>query len=530
MPDPQTQTFDCIVMGAGISGATAARNLQRQGLKVLLLEGSDRVGGRMYSVRDFVKMDGEPVPVEAGAEYVHIEEDDRYREFWDELKHHGFVLSRLHKCGVGMFRIPRNRMFFPRWARTRMLGEVMLNPDYWSIPKALEAIQNFDLNPNKDITAKKFVEKLDAKEDLDPKARDLLTYTLSAHTPGPPEELSIVGLRSDVIVDQLMEMKELRLEVDKKRPKHLCGFDRLPAEIAKEFKKSGGILVKSPKGKTSCRIVKVEKTGNGQVSVTTENGKTYKGRSAVCTFSAGMLNPIAGEGDAIFGALLTQRKRDALEVVRMGPITKFVVGFKERIWNDDDNQSAKFMSVLSNPRGKARTFFSNFPKEFNGPELLTGLLMNQDHQQIANMTDEQAVAHVFDALKAIYGRKKNWKMKDVMAGETVGGKFRPQFLRQDWGKDPFAKGGNSYLRFLPKAKRKVPVTMAREALKDPRQTLPLFWAGEATAPAYDKGYQPLAVHGAYISGVRAAEDVHAYLNDHGGSAAKFGTYYKKKYL
>ena len=83
---------------------------------------------------------------------------------------------------------------------------------------------------------------------------------------------------------------------------------------------------------------------------------------------------------------------------------------------------------------------------------------------------------------------------------------------------------------LPKAKRKVPVTKAREALKDPRQTLPVFWAGEATAPAYDKGYQPLAVHGAYISGVRAAEDVHAYLNDHGGSAAKFGTYYKKKYL
>jgi hypothetical protein len=189
------------------------------------------------------------------------------------------------------------------------------------------------------------------------------------------------------------------------------------------------------------------------------------------------------------------------------------------------------MTVLSNPRGKARTFFSSFPKEHLGPHVLTGLLMNQDHDQIADMSDAEAVAHVFAALGKVYGRGRRWTQKTVLAGFTDrGGKFRPNFLRQDWSKDPFAKGGNSYLAFAPRRGGRMLAKEAREALKDPRETLPLFWAGEAVASAYDPKYQPLAVHGAYITGVRAADDVLQYLNVDSGDAARFDHYYKLRYL
>ena len=41
--------FDCIVIGAGLAGLTAARNLQSYGKSVLVIEASDRVGGRVKS-------------------------------------------------------------------------------------------------------------------------------------------------------------------------------------------------------------------------------------------------------------------------------------------------------------------------------------------------------------------------------------------------------------------------------------------------------------------------------------------------
>ncbi len=55
---------DVIVIGAGLSGLNAALNLEEQGLNVLVLEGRDRVGGRVYS------LDNVPGSPEAGANAI----------------------------------------------------------------------------------------------------------------------------------------------------------------------------------------------------------------------------------------------------------------------------------------------------------------------------------------------------------------------------------------------------------------------------------------------------------------------------
>ena len=40
---------DVIIIGAGASGLSAAKELTRQGLSYTILEGSHRIGGRAYS-------------------------------------------------------------------------------------------------------------------------------------------------------------------------------------------------------------------------------------------------------------------------------------------------------------------------------------------------------------------------------------------------------------------------------------------------------------------------------------------------
>jgi monoamine oxidase len=58
---------DAIVIGAGVAGLAAARELKKGGLDALVLEARDRIGGRVHTVRPA----GWPIPLEAGAEFVH---------------------------------------------------------------------------------------------------------------------------------------------------------------------------------------------------------------------------------------------------------------------------------------------------------------------------------------------------------------------------------------------------------------------------------------------------------------------------
>ena len=56
---------EVIIIGGGIAGLTAARHLTEAGLRVLLLEARDRLGGRIYTDHS------SQYPVDLGAEFVH---------------------------------------------------------------------------------------------------------------------------------------------------------------------------------------------------------------------------------------------------------------------------------------------------------------------------------------------------------------------------------------------------------------------------------------------------------------------------
>ncbi|HET6298107.1 MAG TPA: NAD(P)/FAD-dependent oxidoreductase [Kribbella sp.] len=58
--------FDVVVVGAGATGLSAARDLADAGKKVMVVEARDRIGGRMFTDRTSM-----PVPIELGCEFIH---------------------------------------------------------------------------------------------------------------------------------------------------------------------------------------------------------------------------------------------------------------------------------------------------------------------------------------------------------------------------------------------------------------------------------------------------------------------------
>ncbi|KAB8253800.1 hypothetical protein BDV32DRAFT_133468 [Aspergillus pseudonomiae] len=74
-----SQVYDTVVVGAGMAGLVAARDLSTRGRSVLLVEGRDRIGGRTFTT---TACGGE---LDLGGGYVHWTQPN----VWVELEKHG---------------------------------------------------------------------------------------------------------------------------------------------------------------------------------------------------------------------------------------------------------------------------------------------------------------------------------------------------------------------------------------------------------------------------------------------------------
>lgn len=64
-----------IIIGAGVSGLAAAKELKSKGVSVTVVEGRDRVGGRTWT-QTVTGAKKEKIPIDLGAGWVHGDEDN----------------------------------------------------------------------------------------------------------------------------------------------------------------------------------------------------------------------------------------------------------------------------------------------------------------------------------------------------------------------------------------------------------------------------------------------------------------------
>lgn len=86
------ERWDVAVIGAGVTGLSAARNLADHGLSVVVLEARDRIGGQLYTDHSFSS-----VPVELGAGLIH----GREAHTWELVAEAGAETVRM-RAGEGV--------------------------------------------------------------------------------------------------------------------------------------------------------------------------------------------------------------------------------------------------------------------------------------------------------------------------------------------------------------------------------------------------------------------------------------------
>lgn len=234
----------------------------------------------------------------------------------------------------------------------------------------------------------------------------------------------------------------------------------------------GGFVARLAEGlriETNARVRRIVRRGE-TVRCETDDGRAIEGDAAVVTLPLGVFKADRVEFDPI----LPREKRTAIARLGMGTLNKVVFRFPEVFWDDRD-----LIGYLSSTRGR-------FPEIVNlaratGAPALMALCGGRYGAASESLPDEAIYDEVLTILRRIYG---------VAIPDPI------EAVRTRWNADRYTLGSYSY---IPVGERPT----LRAVLAEPVGSQ-LFFAGEATSLDH-----PGTVHGAYLSGLRAAREVAA---------------------
>ena len=434
-----------IVIGAGIAGLAAASELGSGGCRVSVLEGRDRIGGRIWSLSiphlDF--------SIELGAEFIHGRPPE--------------ILGPLQQSGAQIIEVQ---------GRSWCAFENRLRPcDFWSSIDSVLA-QMDDSRPDEsflDFLRRAFPDS----EKTGEAQRRALGYVVGFNAADP----MLVG------VHWLVQGMRAEEKIDGDRSFRTGnGYRDLLEVFHRNISECRNVSIRTSK------VVERVTWGRGKAEVIVRGSAKYEAFCAsrvLITLPLALLKAPAGEvGAVVFEPALPDEKIAAVDKLEMGKVMRIVLLFRERFWDSitptGSRASLSDMSFLLSDDEWFPTWWTSMPKKL---PIITGWAPFRCAEHLSGQSGEFIVEHGLQTLG---------KLLNVDHRMLRDGLARAFF--HDWQNDPFSRGAYSY--------GKVGSDGAHAALASPiDQTL--FFAGEATDTTGNNG----TVHGAIASGYRAAAEI-----------------------
>jgi monoamine oxidase len=455
------------IIGAGAAGLYAADYLIAKGVKVKIFEASNRIGGRVRSIKTSDPVFSNLVadfPLELGADRV-IGSDSEW----------GNILKLL--------KVPRID-FKPTSVEKYLVDNQYKTEAQMASDSDYQALINFRDNILPGYTGGGSVE---SAAGLNPRINGILNSWLGNAYGSSSTRIGAEGLGEAIAAFQAQldppphDGKELTLNINPMSDVLISRYARAAAKVqfhkAVEFVDYSGEVITLSVRKTQINMT------TGVLEPTSEVSSEVVNKLIVAVPVS-----ILKAGDIGFNPALPGTKSVAMSKIGMDASIRMIVEF---VRNDIYGSNTNFIyggiecpSHFMTGTGRSNPVTGNrtFSLTINGPKA----------EELSLLTDVEKVQHVLAELDAI--SPSLFATRDIRKNEAD--QIHPDFfVVQDWSKEPYIKGGQSYPMIGGTNNDRV--DLAAPVGEN------LFFAGEATDITGEFG----TISGALKSGRRAAEEL-----------------------
>ncbi|MFI5135867.1 MAG: flavin monoamine oxidase family protein [Chitinophagales bacterium] len=407
---------DVLIVGAGAAGLMAAQELSKSGFKVTILEARDRIGGRIFTMKNIFSH-----PVEAGAEFIH-----------GDLP---VTLGLIKEAGLSLRAM--QGIFWQANASANANGNESSDPFYrWG-----ELLSGKLSQLKEDMTLNEFLERNFQGNEFAGLKNSIRGFA-EGYDAADPENFSTIAFRDEWMKDD--EGQQFRIK---------GGYSSLLEWLASQIEKSGGEILLN-------KTVKKINWKKNEVEAISDAGEKFIAEKIIISVPLGVLNADAsGEGAISFFPSVAD-KIESAKAMGYGAVMKIFLEFKESFWEPGKIKEQMHLDlpplgfILSGER--MPTWWTQFPDDFN---LLTGWLAGPRAEKMKTLSDAVLLEDSLQSLAAIFKMKLEDLKSKLLTSKIM-----------NWTVDPFARGAYTYSTVQSKR--------SREILSAPVEGT-IFFCGEA---------------------------------------------------